>query len=269
VIAFRNPEKDGFWDAVQITGLKTGLMIGDPLPKIEISHFKAKKYFHFPLYGTLDSGTTWTRLDSNNLFALSDASGKTTQSIFAASNSALLETAHHRWILFVVGGKMASLKLLEFIDNPNQAICGSACTVTGGANLPLASGPTAGGFSLAARNGNSSNPILIAVGGDYLKPKETDGTAATCARNEKELLSAVFRCEAASTPPHGYRSAVQWSESLKVWITAGTNGSDFSRDDGRTWMPLDDGNWNALSLPFVVGPNGRIGRLNAGAVPKP
>ena len=46
-------------------------------------------------------------------------------------------------------------------------------------------------------------------------------------------------------------------------------GSDISRDDGRTWQSLDDGNWNALSLPFVVGPNGRIGRLNAGALPRP
>jgi hypothetical protein len=42
----------------------------------------------------------------------------------------------------------------------------------------------------------------------------------------------------------------------------GTNGSDISRDDGKTWQPLDDGNWNALSLPFVVGPDGRIARLN-------
>ena len=48
-----------------------------------------------------------------------------------------------------------------------------------------------------------------------------------------------------------------------------TNGSDISRDDGKTWRALDDGNWNALSLPFVVGPKGRIGRLNAGALPKP
>jgi len=49
---------------------------------------------------------------------------------------------------------------------------------------------------------------------------------------------------------------------LKVWITVGTNGSDISWDDGRTWQLLDNGNWNALSLPFVVGPNGRIARLN-------
>ncbi len=48
---------------------------------------------------------------------------------------------------------------------------------------------------------------------------------------------------------------------MRLWITAGTNGSDISRDDGRTWQLLDNRNWNALSLPFVVGPNGRIARL--------
>lgn len=67
---------------------------------------------------------------------------------------------------------------------------------------------------------------------------------------------------ASTDPPHGYRSGVQWFEPLKVWITVGANGSDISRDDGRTWQPLDNGNWNALSLPYVVGPNGRIARLN-------
>ena len=34
-------------------------------------------------------------------------------------------------------------------------------------------------------------------------------------------------------------------------------------NDGKTWTRLDDGNWNALSLPFVVGPEGRIARLSA------
>ena len=73
---------------------------------------------------------------------------------------------------------------------------------------------------------------------------------------------------AASKPPHGFRSSVQWSEALKVWIAVGTNGSDLSRDDGKTWQPINDGNWNALSLPFVVGPNGRIARMNPAALPK-
>jgi hypothetical protein len=102
--------------------------------------------------------------------------------------------------------------------------------------------------------------IGIIVGGDYLKPNESSGTAAWSSDSGQHWT-------ASTTPPHGFRSAVQWSEALHAWITVGTNGSDVSCDDGKTWQPLDDGNWNALSLPFAVGPNGRIARLNPAALP--
>jgi hypothetical protein len=65
---------------------------------------------------------------------------------------------------------------------------------------------------------------------------------------------------------HCYRSTVQWSESLKLWIAAGPTGSDIGRDDHRTWQPLDNGAWDALSLPFFVGPKGRIAKLRSDAL---
>ena len=117
---------------------------------------------------------------------------------------------------------------------------------------------SSGIFSLDFR----SDSVGVVVGGDYKRPEGTIRTAAYSKDGGQSW-------KVSTTPPHGYRSVVQWSESLKLWITAGTNGSDISRDDGKTWQPLDNGNWNALSLPFVVGPNGRIARLNPTAVPKP
>ena len=70
---------------------------------------------------------------------------------------------------------------------------------------------------------------------------------------------------AATEPPHGYRSAVAWDVADKAWVTAGPNGSDYSLDDGKTWQTLDvtdvKNGWNAISLPWFVGPNGRIGKL--------
>ncbi len=77
----------------------------------------------------------------------------------------------------------------------------------------------------------------------------------------------------AQTPPHGYRSAVAYDPTAKTWITVGPNGTDISTDDGKNWRALHpdpalheapdaDRNWNALSLPFVVGPHGRIGKLD-------
>ena len=80
----------------------------------------------------------------------------------------------------------------------------------------------------------------------------------------------------AQTLPGGYRSSVAYDSTQKLWITVGPNGTDISRDDGRNWQPLKpsnqdptdaDKNWNALSLPFVVGPNGRIGRLRTITIP--
>ena len=133
--------------------------------------------------------------------------------------------------------------------------------------IPLAKGSTAGAFSFATRDGCPENNIcsFVVVGGDFLKPNERNGTAAYgSVSNRSQVPNSFTRSD---TPPHGYRSSVQWSEALKLWITVGTNGSDISRDDGKTWQPLDDGNWNALSLPFVVGPNGRIARINPAALP--
>ena len=129
-------------------------------------------------------------------------------------------------------------------------------------HLPLAQGATAGGFSVAWAEGGKG----VVVGGDYSKPNETSGTAVygnagNCAFLPRNL---------AQTPPNGYRSAVAYEPTTKTWITVGPNGTDFSTDDGKNWQPLKpsgydppdaDKNWNALSLPFVVGPHGRIGRL--------
>ena len=80
-----------------------------------------------------------------------------------------------------------------------------------------------------------------------------------------------------TTPPHGYRSAVAYDAPTKTWITVGPNGTDISTDDGRNWRALRpnpvvgdapdaDQHWNALSLPFAVGPHGRIGKLRADAL---
>ncbi len=108
----------------------------------------------------------------------------------------------------------------------------------------------------------------IAVGGDYSKPDVSIRNAVSTADMGRHWTAAI-------TPPHGYRSAVAYDAPTKTWITVGPNGTDISTDDGRNWRPLKpsptdtpdaDRNWNALSLPFVVGPHGRIGILNPNAL---
>jgi len=116
--------------------------------------------------------------------------------------------------------------------------------------IPLARGSEAAGvFSLAFRDGQRG----VAVGGDYKKPEVSDGTAAWTIDGGKHWT-------AAKKPPHGYRSSVAFDSATNSWIAAGTNGSDLSTDGGDPWQKLDNGNWNALSLPWIVGPEGRIGK---------
>jgi hypothetical protein len=121
------------------------------------------------------------------------------------------------------------------------------------ADTPLASGNDSSGvFSLAFRDQQHG----VAVGGDYRRPDGVTGNAAYSSDGGQHW-SAVGK------PPHGYRSAVAWDATHQAWITAGSNGSDISYDDGKTWQWLDSGNWNALSLPWAVGPNGQIGKLGS------
>ena len=231
----RNSEKDGFWDAMvfqaQDFGLlgddKTGVLMGDPV----------RGRFHTE---AMVLGHGWF-LDDSSCVARPD------ESAFAASNSSVFVFGSRRYLIGTggKGGPRVLLSpLLAFKDTSKG--CGEA-------SVPLASGSdSAGVFSLAFRDLKHG----LAVGGDFKKSNEESGTAAWTADGGRHWT-------AASKPPHGYRSAVAWYPDAKAWIAAGTNGSDISRDDGKTWQPLDDGNWNALSLPYVVGPGGRIGRFRA------
>jgi hypothetical protein len=151
-----------------------------------------------------------------------------------------------------------------------------------GVDVPLQRGTASQGiFSFAIRpdsieqpkaiklfhNFNCLKADVVAVGGNYSNPDDSEKTAAFTAGGNKFQLS--------TTPPHGYRSAVAYDASTKTWITVGPNGTDISTDDGRNWRALKPGpndapdadqHWNALSLPFVVGPHGRIGLLNPAAL---
>ena len=98
----------------------------------------------------------------------------------------------------------------------------------------------------------------MAVGGDYTKPNEPTGTAAWT-----DSPSGGQPGPQPTKPSARLPFAVAWDAEAKAWIAAGTNGSDISYDDGKTWQPLDNGNWNALSLPWIVGPKGRIAELGA------
>ena len=236
-LVFTNPDKDGFWDAVKFRE-GYGMVLGDPING------------EFEFWSSLDAGDSWSKgpisLKAMLLGMMHRGPTPKNESVFAASNSALFLDLGQ--IVFVTGGPSGSrLFIAEHIASVGGGGAGGSV-----ATIPLATGSeSTGAFSIAS----SAWDRWVVVGGDYRKPDDASGTAAFS-------VNPGNRWHLASAMPHGYRSAVTYDATTKAWITVGTNGSDISRDDGKTWQPLDNGNWNALSLPFVVGPNGRIARLN-------
>ena len=246
-LLYTNPDKEGFWDAVVFLSRQRGYLLGDPVGG------------RFAFFTTNNGGVAWTRSSTEGLAASPGAAG-----VFAASNSSLLGSEREP-TAFGTGGAMYYAQQFSAPSRlpgpPGTYVSRKLWTHV---MVPLANdGDTAGIFSLGWREGATPGygSMLVAVGGDYTKPDVSAGTAAWSSDGGKTWT-------AAAKPPHGFRSAVAWDADLKAWIAAGTNGSDISWDDGRTWVPLDDGTWNALSLPWVVGPGGRIAKLDPGKLPK-
>jgi photosystem II stability/assembly factor-like uncharacterized protein len=268
-LLFTNPDKEGFWDTLQFANKKLGFIAGDPVPSPQPPHRS-----QLVLYVTEDGGATFKRWANSVL-----AAEPSTVGAFAASNSSLVVTPSptipHGFQWLGTGGTSGpKVYLGGFASHiaeqngfsPLAEIRWNPITV------PLATGTSsAGTFSVALRESKSNTDTntwiltacLIAVGGDYQKPEVTTGTAAF-------TMDGGQHWTASQTPPHGYRSSVAYDPTQKLWITVGPNGTDISHDDGKNWSPLKptpqdppdaDKNWNALSLPFVVGPHGRIGRI--------
>jgi photosystem II stability/assembly factor-like uncharacterized protein len=217
-----NPDAAGFWDGILFLDRQQGVLYGDPTQAAG-----GNDHTRFGLLVTHDGGKTWS--------PATDLDPLPGESVFAASNSAMAASEGWVWL----GTSKARV-----LRTKGLATWQSAQT-------PLASGNDSSGvFSLAFRDPKHG----IAVGGDFRKSKEATGNAAFTADGGEHW-------SAASKSPHGYRSAVAWDGKEQAWITVGSNGSDISYDDGKTWQWLDSGNWNALSLPWVVGPKGQIGKL--------
>ena len=277
-LLFTNPDKEGFWDAFWMNALNgEGMLIGDPVDD------------RFAVFETKDGGTGWHQDQSRSLHLHGMSLGA-----FAASNSSLGKADRGNGDMrgsgvdffpgFATGGK-DGVFLFERWEGPSHSktrygrgLPGWPTPDWSRRRIPLAAGAdSAGAFALALRfTGSSCQDCgfgaywhLVAVGGDYAKPEESGGTAAISDED------GGWTWQASITPPHGYRSAVAYDTTAKTWITVGPNGTDISTDDGKNWSPLKptaseppdaDKNWNALSLPFVVGPKGRIGKLRSDAL---
>jgi hypothetical protein len=268
-LLFTNPDKDGFWDAlVMSNNYSEGLLIGDPVDG------------KFAMFAAMYQTDDWRRFShtvrSPNL-DVTELHSKN-EILFAASNS-VLSGGPGGGLAFVTGGQDGSfLHATKWHRWPVMSDWWrSSFSVV---PIPLAKAASAGAFSFATREGCPDNHLCsyVVVGGDYMKPDDRQGTAAYGTVSNQSEVPDKFT--ASQTPPHGFRSAVAYDTPTKTWITVGPNGTDISTDDGRNWRALHpdprfneapdaDQHWNALSLPYVVGPHGRIATLRPSALKQP
>ncbi len=264
-LLFTDPDKDGFWDAMRALTRDEFEVVGD-----SVDHkLVGEKTGHIIPVWQFRPENDPKHQSPTHFFELP---AEPKEGGFAGSNSTLvIGTTPRRdpvWAYQWLATQTPDHSYVHREASEQTATCKPCRIENLRVETPMSQGlESTGIFSLAFRE----DQFGIAVGGDYQKPGAAAKTAIYSIDSGKTWTLA-------RTQPHGYRSAVAYDSPTRTWITVGPNGTDISIDDGRNWHPLTptlqddpgaDKNWNALSLPFVVGPKGRIGKLRNNALPTP
>jgi photosystem II stability/assembly factor-like uncharacterized protein len=225
--AFINHNADAFFDCMAFFNPRHGLVMSDPVDG------------KFRILSTSDGGASWKVMSRAGMPpALTGEAG------FAASGTCLV-TSGPQAAWFGSGGG-ATPRVFHTSDR------GRHWTVT---STPLAGGATAGIFSLAVRQGGQA----VAVGGDYNLPDAADGVAGFSVNGRAWTLARVM--------PGGYRSGAEWVPGTRSTVLAvGLNGSDVSRNGGRTWTSFGTASYDTVQCApdgacWASGDVGAVARL--------
>ena len=231
-LQFTNPEARAFYDAIAFWDERKGIAVGDPVDG------------RFTILSTADGGKTWTRVPPANIPEALPGDGA-----FAASGTCLTVYGdRHAW--FGTGGA-ARARVYRSTDQ------GLTWAV---ADTPIMAGNASSGvFSLAFADAHHG----VAVGGDYrVESGSGDNLAITNDGGKTWAFAGAARLRS-------FRSAVAYVPGSKErrLIAVGPGGTDSSADGGRTWTPLGDEGFHALSIApggrvaWAVGEQGRIARM--------
>jgi photosystem II stability/assembly factor-like uncharacterized protein len=269
-LVLANPDADGFFDALVMTDWQHGWLLGDPVGD------------HFTVQSFAEEGDGPLHVSPEESATL-QAGGKN-HGAFAASNTSffVLDKAVRTYLgppppkgakpafslypeeWFATGGAAGAFVYTHQVPSGDVMTPGKLDWVK--SPVPVGAATAASGvFSICfAHRPSSKAPVGVAVGGDYTAAQGSQRTAAYS-------TDGGAHWTASSTMPHGYRSAVAFDPATRTWLAVGPNGADVSHDDGKTWTPLKPGKdeatdadqrWNAISLPFLVGEKGKIGRVD-------
>ena len=232
---FKNENEKAFFDAIACWGREYCIAMSDPVD----SRFLLLR--RLPGYASYVSARDplWYRLINNNGGPIA----KPGEAAFAASGSCLVVTKGKSTMFLVSGGSEA--RVFRSTDNGDT---------WSAAETPITRGtPGSGIFSIAMLD--EKNGVI--VGGNYEKPNEaTDNLAFTSDGGDNWRLGTGLT---------GYRSAVSYIDR-KTIIAVGTNGSDLSKDGGKTWNKVGSEDLNAVAAKsknsvWAVGPKGGVYKL--------
>ncbi|MBS1918777.1 MAG: oxidoreductase [Bacteroidetes bacterium] len=226
-IVYENKTKGMFLDAMEFWNEQAGIVVGDPING---------KFF---ISRTFNGGDTWQDIPIDKR---PDADSG--EACFAASGTNIRPLDRDEAV-FVSGGMKSRL----FTKNIPIV-------------LPLIQGEeTTGANSVAVWDNKKLNggKKMIVVGGDFNNPDSTEKVCYYTNDGGKTWTAPV-------TPPHGYRSCVEYISKNSV-VTCGINGVDYSSDAGKNWNWISNESFNVCRVSkmgtafYLAGNNGTIAQL--------
>ncbi len=232
---FRNTNEKAFFDAIACFDEHSCIAMSDPVDG------------KFLLISTSNGGEKW---EVNTKLNAPDAI--TGEAAFAASGTCLI-TAPGFETYIVTGGNDARVLAGSYGRLFSSEGLGKYRWTS--SQTPIVKGSAGSGIFSIARYGINNGVI---VGGNYEKPNEINSNLAftTDAGKTWKLGSGLS----------GFRSSVTYVDK-KTIIAVGTNGSDITRDGGKTWTKFGDEELNAVAAEeddksvWAVGPKGGVYKL--------
>lgn len=225
-LQFKSSRPQAFFDSMAFWDRDHGVAVSDPVQG------------RFLVIKTSDGGKTWTEMPASGMPQALAGEGA-----FAASGTCItVEGKRNVW--FGTGGPEGA-RIFRSRDG------GRTWNVS---KTPMISGKSAGIFSVTFWNAKEG----VAVGGDYTKEQE--------AKNNFIITKDGGKTWKLSRAPDGYRSCIVFVRSgMKVTLfTVGPSGSEYSNDEGRSWVSISVEGFHSVSFKelnsgWAVGEKGRIG----------
>lgn len=227
-VVYENKTKGMFLDAMEFWNEQAGVIIGDP---VDGKFFVVKSF---------DGGSSWKEIPLKDRPAADSG-----EACFAASGTNIRFLDKDETI-FVSGG----IKSRVFIKNAASP-------------LPVIQGKeTTGANSIAIWDNEKQKGIkrMIVVGGDFLADSSNEKNCSITNDGGKTWSRP-------HTPPHGYRSCVEYFSKTDVF-TCGITGVDYSRNGGKDWKWISKEGFNVVrtaklgSAIYLAGSKGRVARIN-------